>query len=48
MIKITPFDERTNSEDILSTYLNLVASVVPFYPGRRFSGGKISVGRDMA
>ena len=40
MIKITPFDERTNSEDILSTYLNLVASVVPFYPEDVFPEGK--------
>ena len=40
MIKITPFDERSNREDILSTYLNLVASVVPFYPEDVFPEGK--------
>lgn len=40
MIKITPFDERSNREDILSTYLNLVAGVVPFYPEDVFPKGK--------
>lgn len=40
MIKITPFDERANREDILSTYLNLVAGVVPFYPEDVFPEGK--------